>query len=347
MEAEDDHQRIFSLLRAPLPPIPDHAGDEQAASITSKDNGLLEEVDEAVYENLRFRRHPEAFSAGALCTLPKRSKQGNQQTDINTFDDLPSDPTYCTIPRNAVRKHVTLGRRDSEDTVASSDNEVKREQKAAYRQELRKSSLIHVSDNNSIPVLEGLRQWASYRRISREKSEENLHDNHEKVYDTPNHNLNPYLTHRRAPKTSPKLPEQWKHSNQRPQTLVSPLESFDWDVVEGSEQHAPPKKPPPRPVIKKKNKPILKSPISILKNDLKSDNVPNSGDGSNWIKKRIERLKGADGKDEKFEYDTTDGCAGAADRKEKTPFFYCKLITAYPKTAFGMLDFYNLCQSRC
>ena len=341
MEDDDENGRRFSLIRAPFPSLPDLSEYDQVAPFTKNDAGSLDVVCEAIYENLPIQHNPEAFSAETVHTPPGRLEPDNSQTNTDTtdFDNLWPDGTYCTIPGRAIKKYGSLCRRDSVDTVASSDNEAKREQKAAYRQELRKSSLIHVSDTNSIPVLEGLRKWASYRRISKEKAEENLESTHEKVYDTPNNNLNPYLTHRRAPKSSPTLPEQWKHSNGRRQTIVSPLESYNWDDAEASDQHAPPKKPPPRPAIGKQKKPILKNPISILNNDLKSDNVSNSQEGSGWFKKRIARLKRSRDNSEIFEQDTTDANANVAEEKEGKPFFYCKLISSYPKTAFGRFEF--------
>ena len=347
MDDDNDNGRKFSLIKAPYSSLPDLSDYDHAGAIVKNDVEPYDAVDEAVYENIPLRRNSEVYSTDTAYRQSMQSEPDNTNTDRGTvdLDSITPDLINCSIPVRAFRRFGSLGRRDSVDTVASSDNEAKREQRAAYRQELRRSSMIHVSDNNSIPVLEGLRKWASYRRISKEKAEGNFENIQEKIYDTPNGNLNPYLTHRRAPRSSsPQIPEQWKDSKDHRQTIVSPLESFNWDDTDAPDQRVPPKKPPPRPAIRKHKKPTpipairnhkeststSKSPISILKNDLKSDNVPENQEEPGWFKKRVGRLKGSNDNSE-----TPVNEGSGVGNKERKPFFYCKLISSYPKTAFG------------
>ena len=352
MDDEEDRQRVFSLQRGPL--------HDQGLGTTPTSpsggpggTGLLEEIDDAVYENLRFRRHPEAFSSHAtLAGTPKRflkKHAKDDHADCETKDFVDNDPTYSTIPKRHFNKHVRTTQQDSDAVDSDNDTEIKAQQKAAYRQELRKSSLQHVSDTNSIPVLEGLRQWASYRRISREQSQEDP-NRREKIYDVPdipNGNLNPWITHRRAPKSYPELPQTWDQSNEDSgqQTIVSPLESYNWpDILqtghppagtdaELSELHAPPRKPPPR-LVKKKTKPILKRPINITKNDLNS-NSPQGEAKTSWFRRGIGRFKGPKGNSETLGPGGPESDRASEERRKKQPFFYCRLIAQYPKTAFG------------
>ena len=143
MEDDDENGRRFSLIRAPFPSLPDLSEYDQVAPFTKNDAGSLDAVCEAIYENLPIQHNPEAFSAETVHTPPGRLEPDNSQTDSDAldFDNLSPDGTYCTIPGRAIKKYGSLGRRDSVDTVASSDNEAKREQKAAYRQELRNRPL--------------------------------------------------------------------------------------------------------------------------------------------------------------------------------------------------------------
>lgn len=326
-----DSQRVFSLVRAPRP-VGNNTDSTCTTTQADKNSGQLNESEDTIYENLRYRSNSEAFR---LNTLPKRSKDKNFGSDGNELysDELAMDLIYGTIPKRACEKRMRLDRRDSDDTVSSYDGFKSRE-KAAYRQQLRKSSLIHVSDTNSIPVLEGLRQWASYRRISEEKSQENLHN---KKYDTPNGNLNPWITHRRAPKSHPQFPDEWNnfHVSTTHNTLVSPLESFNWDNRENSDHHVPPRKPPPRKsALKKTDKTIVKSPIAILKNDF-TNQIDHTEKEPSWVKKQLKGLIGIEDKTEKLEHDRPDGNRVDSERDKKSTFFYCRFITKYPKTAFG------------
>ena len=355
MDEEDEELRVYSVLRSPLP---SHLNDDnfdttQRHDADNRSTGLLEDIN-SVYENLRFRPYHDDFNAPAVTYSATTNRSRNDQAKVSQRDnacinkDFDSSTTLPSgsIPNRFVDNYMRIDRQPSDAT--DSDIENKTSQKLAYRQQLRKSSLIHVSDTNSIPVLEGLRQWASYRRISREKSQDGLNDTRS-LYETPYESLNPYLTHRRAPRSYPQLPTEWGQINDETGTKVSSLETYNWaemlpttqssaDVEE--ELRAPPRRPPPRKnAVRKKTKPILKRKISIMKNDLKS-NVSKPEDNRTWLSERLDILNRTKAKPEKLGNDNPERDRTSEEKEEKAPFFYCRLITEFPKTAFGEYFFF-------
>ena len=365
MDEEDDELRVYSLLRSPLP---SHVSEGYSDTHIpyNHDNtydGLSEETD-TVYENLRYQYcsddEKDSFDSYSVDTeFPEYDRVDNSNqpenrdhTDLGIDNSkgwktelgIPRGRLYRSLPKSFSGDYVRVGRKLSDANDSDIDNITP--EKVTFKQQLRKSSLIHISDTNSIPVLEGLRQWASYRRISRQKSHEHPTETRE-LYDTPYESLNPWLTNRRAPRSYPELPKEWVPIQNPSDTKVTPLEAYNGPDIESTtavsmennipseKPRVPPRKPPPRKnILKKKTKPILKRKISITKNDLKSNVVQPEADRP-WLTelKRLHRNN-----DSANNLSKDQSPSESSSEEEKTPFFYCRLIADFPKTCFGKIS---------